>query len=144
MGSIEQRQNEIVSEFSRFSDWEQRYRHLIQLGQELRGMDESLKVEENKVSGCQSQVWMVVTTNESRQLEFMADSEALIVRGLLSLLLRVYSRASCSEILHSSSHFIVELGLDHHLSPSRANGLHSMIKKIKYYAMAYQALLNKN
>ena len=143
MNLIKERQDKILLEFSRFSNWEERYRYLIHLGRKLEGMDESLKTEENKVKGCQSQVWISVTL-KGQELEFVADSDALIVRGLLSLLLRVYSGACCLEILHSSSDFISELGLDTHLSPSRSNGLYSMMKQIKYYAMAYQALLKES
>lgn len=143
MSSIGYRQNEIVAEFSKFSHWEERYRYIIKLGQKLGPMDERLKVEENKVKGCQSQVWISARLNEERKLEFIADSDALIVRGLVSLLLRVYSQATCSEILSAQPHFVSQLGLDSYLSPSRANGLYSMIKQIKYYAMAYQTLIDK-
>ena len=141
---IEERQKGIVVEFSKLSHWEDRYKYLIQLGRDLPVMDDKLRVEENRVRGCQSQVWMFVKLNQKNQLEFVADSEALIVRGLLSLLIRTYSRSSCDEILNSSVQFISDLGFDHHLSPSRSNGLYSIIKQIKYYAIAYSALLNKD
>ena len=142
MKGIEERQKAIVTEFLAFSNWEERYRYIIQLGRQLKAMDSSLKTEENQVRGCQSQVWMVTQLNGEGKLEFVADSEALIVKGLLSLLIRTYSGSSCEDILSSSIQFISDLGLDHHLSPSRSNGIYSIIKKIKYYAMAYSVILD--
>lgn len=134
------RQQEIIKEFATYKTWDERYKHIIDLGKRLEPMAESLKNEDVKVRGCQAQVWLVAKKNPDGKIQFVADSDALIVRGLVSLLIRVYSDATAEEILNTPPEFITELGFDSHLSPSRANGLMSMIKQMKYYALAYSTV----
>lgn len=134
--SLKDRQNEIVAEFSGLTDWENRYKKLIELGKALPELPDSKKLEDFKVKGCQSQVWIHARMEDGRIL-FEADSDALLVRGLVALLLRVYSNATPAEILSTPPDFVKEIGLESKLSPSRANGLFSMIKQMKFYAMAF-------
>lgn len=136
---IAQRQKDIVSEFAGLSDWEARYKKLIDIGKALPALPITKKLEDFKVKGCQSQVWIHASVADGRVI-FEADSDALLVRGLVALLLRVYSDATPKEILETPPDFVKEIGLESKLSPSRANGLFSMIKQMKYYAMAFQAL----
>lgn len=135
--------NQILNEFSSMKDWESRYQYIIQLGKALPAMPTELQTEENKVRGCQSQVWLAVKVIDGGILHFEAESDALIVKGLISLLLRVYQDLTPSQILQTSPQFIKDLGFEQHLSPSRANGLQAMVKQIQYYATAYQYLLKK-
>lgn len=137
----EERVNQLVDEFSRFSNWEDRYKHIIKLGKSLDAMDEKYRREEYKVKGCQSQVWLFPELKEGRIL-FHADSDASIVKGIIALLLRVYSDATPSEILATKPDFLDKIGLREHLSMSRANGLSSMVKQISMYALAMQAKIN--
>lgn len=130
-----QAQERIVREFNLFQDWTERYEHLIRIGKKLAPIDEAHRMEENKVHGCQSQVWLHASLQEGR-VHFEADSDALIVKGLIALLLRVYNDRTPDEILNTQPEFIGKIGLDRHLSPTRANGLHAMLKQIKIYAMA--------
>jgi cysteine desulfuration protein SufE len=134
--SLKDRQNEIVAEFSGLTDWEDRYKKLIELGKALPELPDSKKLEDFKVKGCQSQVWIHARMEDGRIL-FEADSDALLVRGLVALLLRVYSNATPAEIMATPPDFVKEIGLESKLSPSRANGLFSMIKQMKFYAMAF-------
>lgn len=136
---IQERQKQIISEFSGIADWEERYKRLIELGKKLKDLPDEKKIEDFKVKGCQSQVWIHAHMENGRVI-FEADSDALLVRGLVALLLRVYSDATPAEILQAQPDFIKEIGLENKLSPSRANGLFSMIKQMKYYAMAFQAM----
>ena len=136
------RQREVVAEFSGLSDWEDRYRKLIEIGKALPDLPEAKKLEDFKVKGCTSQVWMHAHLEGDRVI-FEADSDALLVRGLVALLLRVYSNATPAEILATPPDFVKEIGLESKLSPSRANGLFSMIKQMKFYAMAFQAKLGR-
>lgn len=138
---LNEKQQHILEQFNSCYNWEKKYMLIIKKGKELPELDESLKTEENKVQGCQSQVWIAAELDENKNLVFKADSDAMIVKGLVSLLLELYSGAKPEVIISTEPEFIHELGLGSHLSPSRANGLLSMVKKIKYYAMAYQALL---
>ncbi len=138
-----QRQSELVKEFSKFSDWEARYKHIIQLGRSLPVMDEDLKIEDIKVKGCQSQVWLHASLGEDRKIVFSADSDAMIVKGLVAILIRMYSGLSPREVIESQPDFLKEIGLQKHLSPSRANGLYAMINQIKYYATAFDLILAK-
>ncbi len=133
------RQQQIVSDFSGLSDWEDRYKKLIELGKALPELPEAKKTEDAKVKGCQSQVWMHARLEDGKVV-FEADSDALLVRGLVALLLKVYSRSTPDEILATPPDFVREIGLESKLSPSRANGLFAMIKQMKYYAMAFKAL----
>lgn len=134
--SLKDRQNEIVAAFSGLTDWEDRYKKLIELGKALPDLPDSKKLEDFKVKGCQSQVWIHARMEDGRIL-FEADSDAILVRGLVALLLRVYSNATPAEILSTPPDFVKEIGLESKLSPSRANGLFSMIKQMKFYAMAF-------
>lgn len=131
----------IVSEFTQLKGWEERYRHLIQLGKTLPELPEEHRIDANKVKGCQSQVWLVTElekTDHGTVINFMADSDASIVKGIVALLTRVYSGRTPDQILALKPDFIDEIGLRQHLSMSRANGLNSMLKQINLYAFAYQ------
>lgn len=137
--TVIERQQEIVRDFSTISDWEGRYKKLIELGKALPDLPEEKKHEEFKVRGCQSQVWMHARIEDGKVI-FEADSDALLVRGLVFLLLKVYSGSTPEEILNTPPDFVKEIGLETKLSPSRANGLFSMIKQMRFYALAFQAL----
>jgi cysteine desulfuration protein SufE len=136
---LQQRVQKIIQEFSRLEDWESRYKAIIEMGRALPELADALKTEDAKVKGCQSQVWLHARIEQGRVV-FQGDSDALLVRGLVALLLRVYSRATPAQILQTPTDFVQQMGLGEKLSPSRANGLFSMIKQIKYYALAYQTL----
>jgi cysteine desulfuration protein SufE len=138
--TIEDRQQQLIAEFSTLTDWEVRYARIIRMGRELPPLSEDLKIEDLKVSGCQSQVWLKADRLANGLIEFRADSDALIVKGLIAILLKVFSNARPSEILNAKTEFLQDMGLTWYLSPSRANGLMSMVKQIKYYAAAFQAL----
>jgi cysteine desulfuration protein SufE len=137
---MRERQQAVIAEFASLNDWEDRYRKLIEIGKALPDLPDALKTEDSKVKGCQSQVWMHARLDGGR-IVFQADSDALLVRGLVALLLRVYSNATPQEILATPPDFVKEIGLENKLSPSRANGLFSMIKQMKFYALAFQAKL---
>lgn len=134
---INHRIDELKSEFSQFSDWEDKYKHIISLGKALVEMPEELKTEENKVKGCQSQVWLHADLKDGKII-FQADSDAAIVKGIVSVLVRVYSNSTPEEVLATKPEFLDEIGLRQHLSMSRANGLSSMVKQISMYALAFQ------
>jgi cysteine desulfuration protein SufE len=134
-----ERQKQVVAEFAGLNDWEDRYKKLIELGKALPELPDDKKLEDYKVKGCQSQVWIHAKL-VSGKIVFEADSDALLVRGLVALLLRIYSDATPAEILTTPPDFVKEIGLESKLSPSRANGLFSMIKQMKYYAMAFQSI----
>ena len=136
--TINQIQDEIIDEFSFFSDWMEKYEHIIEFGKELRGLDEVNKTEVNLVKGCQSRVWLHAGMNEEI-LHFDADSDAVITKGLVGLMVRVLSDQKPADIASADLYFVDKIGLKEHLSPNRANGLVSMIKKIKMYALAYEA-----
>ncbi|MFK7748118.1 MAG: SufE family protein [Kordia sp.] len=139
--TIQEIQDEIVDEFAMFEDWMQRYEYMIDLGKSLPLIDESLKKDENLIKGCQSKVW-VHGEMEGDKLVFTADSDAIITKGIIAILIRAFSDQKPAEIIDANTHFIDEIGLKEHLSPTRANGLVSMIKKLKLYAVAYQTQLN--
>lgn len=141
MSSLIERQKQLVDEFSQLSSWENRYKRLIAIGKELPELPEEKRLEDYKVKGCQSQVWLLAHLDENKKIQFVADSDAMIVRGLVALLLRVYSDATPDEILSTPPDFVKEMGFEANLSPSRANGLFSMIKQIMYYATAFKSLL---
>lgn len=128
----------IIKEFQSFKDWESRYKYLISLGKLLPSMDESEKVDSNKVKGCQSQVWLFAKEKEDL-IYYSADSDAAIVKGIVALLLNIYNGRKPDEILTLDKSFIEEIGLKQHLSMSRANGLSAMLKQIQIYALAYKA-----
>ena len=135
MGIIEV-QNEIIDEFSLFEDWMQRYEYMIELGKSIELIASSKKIDSNLIKGCQSKLWLHAELNNNK-LIFKADSEAIITKGIAAVLLRVFSNQTPEDILNANLDFIDKIGLKEHLSPTRANGLISMIKQIKYYALAY-------
>ena len=136
--SITKIQNDIIEEFSVFEDWMEKYEYMIELGKSLPVIDQIHKTEQNIIKGCQSKVWLHAEF-DGKKIKFTADSDAIITKGIVAILIRVFSNQSPSEILNSNSNFIDEIGLKEHLSPTRANGLVSMIKQIKMYAIAYQS-----
>lgn len=138
MMSIPEIENEIVDEFSLFDDWMQRYEYIIELGKSLPLIDDKYKTEENIIKGCQSKVWLHGEAQEGK-IVFTADSDAILTKGIIALLIRVFSNQKPADILNANTHFIDEIGLKEHLSPTRANGLVSMIKQIKMYALAFEA-----
>lgn len=140
--SIEVKAQEMVAKFSQINDWEQKYEKLIELGKAWPGIPEELKTEDLKVKGCQSQVWIKAELKDGK-VYFIGDSDAIIVRGLVALVLSVYSGQTPSDIMKYDASFLKDIGLDSGLSPSRTNGLYSMIKQIKYYATAFAYLLSK-
>ena len=135
MGIIEV-QNEIIEEFSLFEDWMQRYEYMIELGKAIELIDTSKKIDSNLIKGCQSKLWLHAELKNNK-LIFKADSEAIITKGIAAVLLRVFSNQTPKDILNANLGFVDKIGLKEHLSPTRANGLISMIKQIKYYALAY-------
>jgi cysteine desulfuration protein SufE len=141
MNTIQERQAKVIADFSVFTQWEDRYKKIIEMGKALPELSEDLKTEQNIVKGCQSQVWLHATLNAQGQVVLQGDSDALIVKGLVALLLSVYSGSTPQEILSTPPEFLKALGFEGNLSPSRANGLHSMLKQIKNYAMAFDYLL---
>ena len=139
--TIKEIQEEIIDEFSMFDDWMQRYEYIIELGKSLPLIEESYKVDENLIVGCQSKVWLQAEI-EGDDLHFTADSDAILTKGIVALLLRVFDHQKPTDILDADLYFIDEIGLKEHLSPTRANGLVSMIKQIKLYALAFQSKLS--
>ncbi len=136
------RQQEIIREFSEIAEWEDRYRQLIQLGRSLPPYPEEHRTEDFKVKGCQAQVWLHPALTPEGRVCFDADSDAALVRGLVALVLRVYSDATPREVIDAEPTFVREIGLADHLSPTRANGLAAMIRQIKLYGVAYQSMLD--
>ena len=134
--TTEQIQQDIIEEFSAFDDWMDKYQMIIDLGNELPPLDPAYKTEDHLIDGCQSRVWLHADFNDGL-LNFEADSDAIITKGLIGLLIRVLSGHTPKEILDCDVHFIDEIGLTQHLSPTRSNGLLSMLKQIKTYALAY-------
>ena len=140
--TIEAIQEEIIDEFSMFDDWMQKYEYMIDLGKSLPLISEENKTENRLITGCQSKVWLDASL-ENGKIEYTADSDAIITKGIIAILLRVFSNQTPSAILSANMGFIDEIGLKEHLSPTRANGLVSMIKQVKIYALAFQTQLNK-
>ena len=136
--SINEAQDDIIEEFSFFEDWMDKYEHIIELGKELEGIDAAHMVEENLVKGCQSKVWLTADM-QGDTLTFAADSDAIITKGLVALMIRVLSGNKPEDIMHADLYFVDRIGLKEHLSPTRSNGLVSMIKKMKLYAIAHHA-----
>ena len=141
MSSIQQIQEEIIEEFSLFDDWTQRYEYMIDLGKSLPLIDEKYKNDKFVIKGCQSKVW-VNAELENKVIKFTADSDAIITKGIIAILIRVFSNQSPKDIIKANTDFIDQLGLKEHLSPTRANGLVSMIKQIKMYALAFQTKIS--
>ena len=138
--TINELQDEVVEEFSEVTDWMDKYQMLIDLGNELEPLDEQYKTESNLIDGCQSRVWLQCDEKDGR-LIFTADSDALIVKGIIALLIRVVSNHTPKEIIDAELYFIDRIGLREHLSPTRANGLLAMTKQMKMYAVVYQSKL---
>lgn len=134
--TIKEIEREIVDEFAIFTDWMDKYEYIIELGKGVPAIEEKDKAEENLIKGCQSRVWLSCRIEDGK-LYFAADSDAIITKGIISLLIRVYNGQAPADILANEPEFIGQLGLQENLSPTRANGLVSMIKQIKIYAMAY-------
>ncbi|MEM0541559.1 SufE family protein [Flavobacterium sp. j3] len=135
---IKEIQDEIVEEFSMFDDWMQRYEYIIELGKSLPLIDEKYKTEDNIIKGCQSKVWVHGEQNDDK-IVFTADSDAILTKGIIAILIRTFSNQKAADILDANTDFIDKIGLKEHLSPTRANGLVSMIKQIKMYALAFSA-----
>ena len=141
METINTAQEEIVEEFSLFDDWMQRYEYMIELGKSLPLIDPEYKTEDNIIKGCQSKVWIHANLEEDK-LVFTADSDAIITKGIIAILIRVFSNQHPDAILGADTSFIDKIGLKEHLSPTRANGLVSMIKQLKMYAIAFKTQIN--
>ena len=137
MMSIKEKQQELIDDFAFLSDWEQKNEYIIDLGKELKGLPEEKKNDDILIKGCQSQVWLDAELRDGK-IFFLADSDGILPKGIISLLVGVYSGHTAEEILAADFDFISKIGLQEFLSPSRANGLASMIKQIKFYAVAYQ------
>ena len=136
--TINERQDEIIDEFSGFDDWMDKYQLLIDLGNEQEPLDERYKTEQNLIDGCQSRVWLQADYADGK-IHFQAESDALIVKGIVALLIRVLNDSTPQEILNTDLYFIDQIGLKEHLSPTRSNGLVAMVKQIRMYALAFQA-----
>ena len=139
MSTIKDKQEEIIEEFNAFDDWMDRYQLLIDLGSEQQPLAEEYKSDDNLIEGCQSRVWLQADLMPDSTVRFLADSDALIVKGIVSLLVKVYSGHTPAEILDNEPYFVEAIGLKEHLSPTRSNGLVSMIKKMRMYALAFKA-----
>ena len=135
--TIKEKQQETVETFAFMEDWEQKYEYLIDLGKELKGISDDKKTDDNLIKGCQSKVWIDADFKEGK-LYFNADSDGILPKGIIALLVSIYSGHSTQEILDSDFKFIEEVGLQEFMTPSRANGLMAMTKQIKFYAVAYQ------
>ena len=136
--SISEKQQDIIDEFDMFDDWMGRYEYLIELGKSLPLIDEQYKLDENLIKGCQSRVWLHAE-DDGDLVKFTADSDAILTKGLIALMIRVLSDEKPEDIVNADMSFVDEIGLKEHLSPTRANGLVSMIKQMKFYALAMQA-----
>lgn len=141
--SINRKQEEIIEEFSVFDDWMDKYSYIIELGNDMEEFDEQYKTEDNLIEGCQSKVWLHVWL-EHGKVRYLADSDAVITKGLAALLIRVLSGNEPKEIMDADLYFVDKIGLKQHLSPTRSNGLLSMMKKMKLFAIAYNEKLKKS
>ena len=139
MKTINELQDEVIEEFEDFSDWMDKYQLLIDLGNEQEPLDPQYKTEQNLIDGCQSRVWLQADLDNEGKVVFQAESDALIVKGIISLLIKVVSGHTPDEILNSDLYFIEKIGLKEHLSPTRSNGLLAMIKQMRMYALAFKA-----
>lgn len=137
--TIEEIQQEVVEEFSDYDDWMDKYQLLIDLGSEQEPLPQQYKTESNLIDGCQSRVWLQADLTPEGKIHFQAESDALIVKGIVTLLIRVLDNQTPADILNADLHFIEDIGLKDHLSPTRSNGLLAMLKQMKLYAMAFQA-----
>jgi len=143
MTDLNETQKDIVEEFSVFEDWLDRYNYLIELGNDLPEIDPKYRTNEYLINGCQSKVWLHADLVDGK-MEFIADSDAIIVKGIVALLVKVLNGRTPGEIMENELHFIEDIGLRQNLSPTRSNGLLAMMKKMRLYAMAYQAKNNQN
>jgi len=141
VGNIEQKEEEIIDEFSLFDDWMDKYEHIISLGKELPLIEEGLKTEDLLIKGCQSRVWLHAKLQDGKVI-FTADSDAIITKGIINLLISVLSNEEPDAIVNADLSFIDQIGLKEHLSPTRSNGLVSMVKQMKLYALAFKTQLN--
>ncbi|MDF1516765.1 MAG: Fe-S metabolism protein SufE [Flavobacteria bacterium RIFCSPLOWO2_12_FULL_35_11] len=139
--TIKEIQEEIIDEFSMFEDWMERYEYMIELGKSLPMIKDEFKTDSNLISGCQSKVWLH-SEIEGDKIKFTADSDAILTKGIVALLLRVFNNQKPKDILDADLYFVDKIGLKEHLSPTRANGLVSMIKQIKLYALAFQSKMS--
>ena len=140
--TIKEKENVIIEEFSIFDDWMDKYAYLIELGKELPVIDEKYKTTQYLITGCQSRAWLFAEVDENGKVFFTADSDAVITKGIISLLIKVLSGNTPREILDADLSFLEKIGLKEHLSPTRANGLVSMVKQIQFYARAFQLKSN--
>ena len=136
---IDERQAEIADEFAMFGDWMEKYEHIISLGRELAPMDEADKVDDNLIKGCQSRVWLAARKGDDGHVTFTADSDAIITKGLVALMVRALSDAPAGDIAAANLSFLDEIGLHSHLSATRSNGLQAMVKQMKMYGLAFTA-----
>lgn len=141
--TINEIQDEIIEEFSGLTDWMDRYAYIIELGNALSPLPDADKIPENLIEGCQSRVWIAARLSGEGKVLFRADSDALIVKGIISLLIRVLSEHTPDEVISADLRFISSIGLDQHLSPTRSNGLLAMVKQMKLYATAFKAIQEK-
>lgn len=136
-------QDQIIEEFELFEDWTDKYEYIIEMGKKLPGLDAEFKVDENKIKGCQSNVWLTSELKDDK-LNFFADSDAVIVKGLVSMLIRVLSGHVPDDIANADLYFIDKIGMTQHLAQTRSNGLLSMVKQMKFYGLAYKAKMSKD
>lgn len=139
MSTINQTQDELIEEFGLFEDWADKYEYLIDLGKKLKPMPEEFKTEENVIKGCQSKVWLHAE-KQGNQILFFADSEAIIVKGMISMLIRVLSNHTSAEIMQADLYFINQIGMSQHLAQTRSNGLVAMVKQMKNYAVVFNTI----
>jgi cysteine desulfuration protein SufE len=137
--TINEIQDELISDFELFDDWTDKYAYIIELGKKLGTIEDEYKIEQNIIKGCQSNVWLIASKDEAGNVIFRADSDAIIVKGLVVMLLGVLSNHTPQEIINADLYFIDKIGMSQHLSPTRSNGLVSMIKQMKFYAIAFSA-----
>jgi len=141
--SVSDEQQKIISKFAEFNDWDEKYSFLIKLGKDLGDLDPEIKIEKNKISGCQSEVWMHAKLDDNKMVIY-GDSDAMIVKGLVAMLIQVYSNQSPEDILSSPPEFLQQIGIDKHLSPTRKNGLGAMLKQIQLFALAFKTVAKSN
>jgi cysteine desulfuration protein SufE len=141
--SIQEIEQEIIEEFSNFEDWMDKYSYIIEIGNSCPMIEEKDKVESNLIKGCQSRVWVSAKLNDKGLMEISADSDAVITKGIITLLLRVFNNQKPEDVYAADLKFVDEIGLKSHLSPTRSNGLLSMIKQIKLYALAFSVIQNQ-
>lgn len=139
---LKKRQDAVIEEFSMFDDWMDKYAYIVDLGKTLQNLSEQKKIDQNIIKGCQSNVWVSAELNNEQQIIFTADSDAVITKGIIALLIRILSGLKPEEIMNAELYFLDKIGLKENLSPTRANGLTAMIKQMKMYALAYHTKLN--